>query len=166
MNARTTLASAAISALLLTTTTACGSGYGTTGTSGGSGGISGGGDVHGGADTSQPCQATFLPAGTNTDGIDTGASVKATLWVRCSIPPTEHNLTLDLQQYVTNGWQTKSERQYNKIPAAIWTPMIVSAPCVPGKWRLHWAVTGTVSGKPFAGSATGDAKDVGVHDCA
>jgi hypothetical protein len=131
-----------------------------------SGGSTGGhgGDVQKGG-TGRPCEATFLPAG-ETTGISGGASAKATLWVRCLTPPTEHHLTLELQRYGTSRFNTVETRHIDKIPGPDWTTAIVSASCIPGSWRLQWSVTGTLNGIPFAGSGTGDEKTLEVHDCA
>jgi len=161
MNRCTTLT--ALAAALTLSLTAC---VAPSGGGSGGGSLSGQGDVHGNnGNHTQPCEADFKPAGDLT-GITTGASVKATLWVRCTTPPTEHHLTLELQRYNTSRYNTIETRVIDKIPPEIWQPLFVSASCIPGKWRLKWSVTGSVAGQPFAGGATGEPYDVKVSDCA
>lgn len=133
------------------------------GSSSGGGNSSGG--VGPGSDKTKPCEATFLPNGELT-GITTGASIKATLWVRCTTPPTEHHLTLQIEVKRKSQWLNYGDpRAIDKIPPTIYQPMLVTAPCVPGTYRLHWTVTGSLRGEPFTGSAVGDGKDVHAHDC-
>ena len=180
------IATAAVLALSLT---ACGSVSGSS--SGGSGGGSGGaggnvetssthqaaniGGAAGGAPHSsdsgavgkgkQDCFATFQPL-ENRTGIDLGASIKGTLWVKCIVTPTEHTLNLELQRKVNGSWSTAMAKSSSALPPPMYIPVLVTVPCIPGDWRLHWSVTGNVNGDYFAGSATGEVRHVEAKDCA
>ena len=111
------------------------------------------------------CFATFQPL-ENKTGIDLGASIKGTLWVKCAVPAAEHSLTLELQQKHSSGWTTVATKNSNQLPPPMFIPVLVTAPCVPGDWRLHWSVTGNVGGQYFAGGATGEVRHVEASDCA
>lgn len=164
---RTRIRTLAAAAALALTLAGChyASNPGSSSGGGSGGGLGGAGDVQGGENATQPCTATFQPAGDVT-GITVGGSIKGTLWVKCTTPPTEHRLTLELQTKVQGGWATRETRIIDKIPGPVSMPMLITTPCIPGDWQLHWAVTGTVAGKSFAGSATGMAYTVKVSDCA
>ena len=167
MNRRpiSSLTAAAVLAVALTACVAPSGGGTHSGSGGGSTGGGNQGDVHGGG-SPHPCEATFKPAGDLTGITASNIGVKATLWVKCETPPTEHHLTLELQRYNTSRYNTIETRNIDKIPPEIYQAMLVTADCKPGKWRLKWSITGTVNGQPVAGGATGEPYDVKVSDCA
>lgn len=77
-------------------------------------------------------------------------SVRGEIWVQCTTPPEQHDVTLQLQRWV-DGWLTVDYEVIKTIPTIYWAPRQVTlTPCVPGNYRLVVDLIGMSStGVPF-----------------
>lgn len=193
-------ATAMLLALMLTACSSSASGSGNSSGSGGSGSSSGGssggnsggsvggvqlssssnekgGTVSGGGTTGgavgdmrdYSCEMRFQPV---DSGIIKGASIKATVQVRCAAPPQRHHMEVHLQRRVSGNWSDQGLNYYDDIPdnSAFPKPRITSAPCVPGSWRVLVEVYGAAaSGKGFGipnpVQHVGSTVEISPHDC-
>jgi len=141
-------------------------GCGSVGASSGGGMTGGGGGVAGGMDENgNSCFFEFNPPDT---GIIAGASVKGTVMTKCKTPPRQHDLTLKLQRDVNGVWTDQNTKVISRIPTEDAYPNIISAPCVPGSWRVVVSIvvvsaTGIHRDVP---ETFGIEQEVRPHDCA
>jgi hypothetical protein len=162
--------------LVLATCAACGMPSGaTTSTSGGSGGSGSGGGTSGGSgggvggqsappnEGGNTCFGKFNPA---PSGIIPGASVKGTLMTVCTVAPQKHQLNMQLQRNLSGNWSDTNTKVIDRIPGPVALPNLITAPCVPGKWRLVISIDGiSATGIPWHVDQTGAEVEIHPNDC-
>lgn len=143
---------------------------GSTSTSGGSsggsssGGSSGNGGVIGDGGRDNTCAVLLNPLDT---GINTGASIKGVVHVKCKTAPISHHLEVRLERNVNGRWIPQNARSWDDIPDTVGAvPKLLTAPCVPGSWRVDVLASGrSATGMQFDYTHTGKVQEVHPSDC-
>lgn len=107
------------------------------------------------------CDLGFMPLKPTV----TGPAVLGNVWAKCDAPPEQHRMTYGLERREGGAWVTAITMRDDRIPA----PRVVyevSAPCVPGLWRVFATAGGSLGGTPFTFTDFSIERFVTADDCA